>query len=547
MTPVRLLFLPLTAGLLLAAASPAGAALVGPGTTSGARVQSRLADHHRVTLPDAVTAAASRAGDGGRWLFLAGGDRGRLATLARRHGGRFDATIGMLSVPTREARAVASRLGDRMHSAGPDLIGRRLSSLDSPGGIVSPWSRDAAATPSLSPAPGALAPIGIVDDPVDKTVAELTNAEVINGVNPVDPHGTMVASVAAAPYDGTGVVGVAPGAKVFSWGSNLSCGDVSTGIIQVVRRGARVVNVSLGFDEMCGPLETAVQYAYAHGATVVSASGNDADHGNPLSFPASYEHVITAAAVTSAYTVASFSNYDDYVDVAAPGVGIPVDNPLRFDTKDGVADGLSKADGTSFASPYVAGGISWILGARPELDASQVAAVLRASTRDLEQPGWDPYTGYGLLQVSAAMAAPAPPKDFGEPNDSPTYVRPVGKGTFGKPAIWSGGGKVTIQATGDSADDDIDAYRVRVPPRARLKVQLMPSSGSADLFAFDQSVKSFLRATPIDASTRSGSRTDTIWVRNTGRTGRFAFIVVNTTGADDTRGLSEYRLSVRRD
>ncbi len=180
-----------------------------------------------------------------------------------------------------------------------------------------------------------------------------------------------------------------------------------------------------------------MQYAYAKGATVVSASGNDADRGNPLSFPASYEHVVTAAAVTSALTVASFSNYDDYVDVAAPGVDVPVDVPLRWDTGDGAVDGRTRVSGTSFASPFVAGGISWILGARPDLDASQVAAVLRASSRDLEQPGWDPYTGFGLLQVGGALTAPAPVKDLLEPNDSPTYTRPTGKGTFAKPPIWT--------------------------------------------------------------------------------------------------------------
>ncbi len=79
-----------------------------------------------------------------------------------------------------------------------------------------------------------------------------------------------------------------------------------------------------------------------------------------------------------------------------------------------------------------------------------------------------------------------------------------------------------------------------------MKIQLKPSTGAADLFAFDQSVRSFLRATPIDASTRSGTRMDTIWLRNSGRSSRFAFVVVNTTGQDDLRSLSQYALSVRK-
>lgn len=500
-----------------------------------------------ISLPPSGSANAARSGTRERsWVFMARGDRRALTALARRYGGTADLTLGTLSVPAGAARSVAARLGSSTTSAGPDLVARRFASFDDPGGTISAWSRPLAATPSLAPAGTPLAPIGIVDDAVDRSVAELSSADVINGVGAADPHGTMVASTAAAPYDGSGVVGVAPGARVLSWGTTLTCSDVSTGITQLVKRGARVINLSLGFDQECTPLETAVQYAYAKGATVVSASGNDADRGNPLSFPASYEHVVTAAAVTSALTVASFSNYDDYVDVAAPGVDVPVDVPLRWDTGDGAVDGRTRVSGTSFASPFVAGGISWILGARPDLDASQVAAVLRASSRDLEQPGWDPYTGFGLLQVGGALTAPAPVKDLLEPNDSPTYTRPTGKGTFAKPPIWTGGSKVTVQATGDSADDNIDAYRIKVPAKALVKIQLKPSTGAADLFAFDQSVRSFLRATPIDASTRSGTRMDTIWLRNSGRSSRFAFVVVNTTGQDDLRSLSQYALSVRK-
>lgn len=541
------LLLPLTAAALAAGCTPAHAAITGlPSADRDARIAT-AAPAPRIALPPATgIASAARTGQPVRWVLMAHGAPAELARIAAQSGGRFTPELGSLSVPASRARSVARRLGDRLTAAGPDLRARRLASFDEPGGATSAWSRNVAGTPSLAPLAATLAPIGVVDDAVDKSIPELAATDVINGVGPAEPHGTMVASTAAAPYDGTGVVGVAPGARVLSWGTTLTCSDVSNGIVQLVKRGARVVNVSLGFDQECSVLENAVQFAYAKGATVVSASGNDADRGNPLSFPASYEHVITAAAVTTSLTVAAFSNYDDYVDIAAPGVDVPVDVPLRWDNKDGRADGRTQVSGTSFASPFVAGGLSWIIGARPELDASQVAAILRASSRDIEQPGWDPYTGFGLLQVGGAMAVPTPPKDTLEPNDSPLYTRPVGQGTFAKPPIWSGGPKATIQATGDSADDNIDAYRVRVPAGARVKVQLQPTAGAADLFAFDQSVRSFLRATPLDASTRSGTRTDTIWLRNTGRTNRSAFIVVNTTGQDDQRGFAQYALSVRR-
>jgi Subtilase family len=536
------------------ATADANAAVVGgPNADRTARIEhSRPSDARVVLPPGRPTARAASTRDAPRrWILTTAPtastvEHRRRATIARRNGGRYDAILGAVIVPAGGARGAAAAIGTHLQTAGPDVLATRSSSFDDVGGVVSPWSRNAAAAPSIAPPIEALAPIGLVDDAVDRSVAELSGVEHINALGPKEPHGTMVASVLAAPYDGAGVVGVAPGARLLSWGSNrLFCVDISDGIVQLVRRGARVINISLAYPNECSMLELAVQYAYARGVVVVSASGNEATRGNPLSFPASYEHVITAAAVSSALTVASFSNYDDYVDLAAPGVDVPVDVPLWGDTKDGKADGRTTVSGTSLAAPFVAAAASWVLGARPELDPGQVSALLRSSARDIEQPGWDAYSGYGLVQIAPALALPTPPRDFLEPNDGPVFVPGAGHGTFSKPPIWKGGPEITIRATGDSSDDNIDAYRVKLPPRARIKVRLAPSKGRADLFAFDQGIKSFARAIPIDASTRSGTRTDAISIRNTGKRARFAYIVVNTPGADDRRVLSEYALSVR--
>ncbi|MBJ7471870.1 MAG: S8 family serine peptidase [Solirubrobacteraceae bacterium] len=523
-----------------------GAASATPLTADGAASSARIATAkaRTTTLPSQVATAARRsAGDTGRWLIAASGDRTRLAQLAARNGGSFNATLGILSVPTATADRIADQLGSAVLWAEADAPAVRSSSFDRPANVQSPWSRPVGLAPSLTPAPGTLATIGIVDDAVDRSVAELAAADVINGVGAVEPHGTMVASTAAAPYDGTGVVGVAPGAPVLSWGTTLLCSDVASGVINLVKRGAQVINLSLGFTENCGALLAAVAYTYAKGVTLVVASGNDGDNGNPLSFPASYPHVITAGAIDESLSVASFSNFNEYVDVAAPGVGVPVDVPLRWDVEDGSADGLTTVDGTSFASPFVAGGVSWILGARPNLDPSQVAAVLRASARDLGAPGWDERSGYGLLQIAPALAAPTPQADLLEPNDYPSFT--AAKGTFRKRTIWSGGRAATITATGDSADDYVDAYRIKVPARSSAKITLKPTAGLANLFSFDQSVRSF-SGKPIDSSTRGGLKTDTISLRNSGSKSRIAFVVVNTVPSGGTRTLSSYALTVKR-
>lgn len=533
------------------AAPPASAALrsASDGTTASLD-RAGAVPVARTVLPSQTAAAQRAAGAGDatdRWLVGVSGDPGRAARIARDSGGTFDATLGLASVPRGRAEQLAGRLGSAVRWAGPDVRATRLSSFDQPGTITSPWARGVANAPSLTPLAGTLAPIGIVDDAVDASVAEMQAVDVINGASAVEPHGTMVASTAAAPFDGAGVVGVAPGAKVLSWGTTLSCGDVSTGIVNLVRRGAKVVNLSLGFTQNCFALWEAVSYAYASGVPMVVASGNDGDRGNPLSFPASYPHVITAGAVDASLTTALFSNYNEFVDIAAPGVGIPVDTPLRFDIEDGARDGQSLVDGTSFASPYVAGGLSWILGARPGLTPDQAAAVLRQSARDLDVPGWDRHTGWGLLQISAAMAAPPPAADVLEPNDDPAFTRASTKGIFGKRTVWSGSRRTArVQATGDSADDPVDAYRIRVPGRARVKITLRASEGLTDLFAFDGGVSAFT-GRPLDASVSGGAATDTITLRNSLRSAQTGFVVVNTVAAEGARAGSRYTLSIRRD
>ncbi len=530
-----------------ALAAPVGASaspLVGAGSTAGASARVSSVHDLPTTLPSPKASAARlSASHSGRWLIAATGDTGQLAKVAADAGGTYNATLSILSVPEAKASAIAKQLGSAVQWAGADVPAVRSSSYDQPGNVQSQWSRSVALAPSLTPAAGTLARIGIVDDAVDRSVAELAATDVINGVGAVEPHGTMVASTAAAPYDGIGVVGVAPGAPVLSWGTTLLCSDVATGIIKLVGRGAQVINLSLGFTENCGALLAAVEYTYAKRVTMVVASGNDGDNGNPLSYPASYPHVITAAAIDPTLAVASFSNFNEYVDVSAPGVDVPVDIPLRWDIDDGKADGQTTVAGTSFASPFVAGGVSWILGARPGLDPSQVAAVLRGSSRDLDAPGWDQRSGYGLVQVGPAMNTPAPAPDALEPNDFPAYVS--SKGTFKKKVIWSGGKSSTLTATADSADDYVDAYRVKVPPRTTVKATLKPASGLVNLFGFDQSVRSFT-GKPIDSSTKGALKTDTIRLRNSSSKSRIAFVVVNAVPAGGVRTLASYSLTVKR-
>lgn len=540
---------------VLTAASPAPAALRAVDQPPGDARVLGAGPAPTVSLPgsEGPTASASRASGAtiaattDRWLIGVRGDHRRIAGLVRRAGGTFDPSLGFASVPVDHANRLAHALGHQLRWAGPDVKGRRLASFEKPGGVISPWSRSVGDIPPLAAPNSSLAPIGIVDDAVSHEVAELSGTVVVNHARTTVAHGTMVASVAAAPWNGVGVVGVAPHAPVLSWGTSFYCGDAAQGIITLVRRGAKVINLSLGFPQNCFTLWSAISYAYARGTVVVAAAGNDGDEGNTLTYPASYPHVITAGAVDADLAPAAFSNYDDYVDVAAPGVAVPVDVPKSLDHGRGRGtpyDGLAAVSGTSFAAPYVSGAMSWLLGARPDLDPGQAAAVLRASAKDLSSPGWDQHTGYGLVQVVAAMSTPAPPRDLLEPNDDPAFTRAASKGLFGKPTVWAGGAPVTLDALGDSADDPVDAYRVKVPAHTRVQVDLQATAGLTDLYAFDQSVVTF-GGPPVAHSTNPDLEPDTLTLDNDGDDSRVAFVVVNSV-AHGSRTLSAYALTIAR-
>lgn len=408
------------------------------------------------------------------------------------------------------------------------------------------WPRRALDAPP--PGSGALATIGFVDDRVDSRTPGLRHARTVNRAHLSNPHGTMVASVAAGRPTAH-VIGVAPGAPVLSFGiSDLGCAEVARGITTLARRGARVINVSLEFTQPCRDIRRAVAYAYTRRATVVSVSGNDHELGNRLRFPGSFGHVLTVGAFDAqSGRVADFSRTSQFVDFVAPGVGVPASLPAAFDVRDDARDGLSTLDGTSVAAPLVSGAVSWILGARPHLDPGQVARLLRSTALGVGAPGWDPASGFGIPQIRAALAAPAPPRDMLEPNDEPWMVRPAGSGPFGKPAIWTGGKGRTIHAVGDSADDPLDAYRVVLPPRSRTSVRLTVTSGTVGLYAFGIKARSFYENRDLLArSVRTGGRPETITLRNRSARARTVFVVANTTGPRDGRSESAYRLRIRK-
>ncbi len=154
-------------------------------------------------------------------------------------------------------------------------------------------------------------------------------------------------------------------------------------------------------------------YAVSQGVVPVAAAGNDRDTvmadgtTNPVLYPAALPHIVSVAATGPTGATSAFSTSNGAVDLAAPGEGVLTAVPTAWDD-DGVADGYERLDGTSFAAPIVAGAAAWLRAARPNLSAGQIADLLRLSATDIGARGWDEDSGYGLVNIKAALTRARP-------------------------------------------------------------------------------------------------------------------------------------------
>jgi len=209
-------------------------------------------------------------------------------------------------------------------------------------------------------------------------------------------HGTHVAGTAAAKDNGIGVVGVAPGARLWavkvldnSGSGTISC--VIAGIEYVTNQKVddkaviEVANMSLGCECSSTSLDTAISNSVLAGVTYVVAAGNSGKDAATFS-PANHPYVIAVSAIAdsdgkcgglgplTSYgaddTFATFSNFGSKVDIAAPGVKI-------YSTyKSGTYATLS---GTSMASPHVAGDAALYKANNPTATPAVVQGALETS------------------------------------------------------------------------------------------------------------------------------------------------------------------------
>ena len=378
-----------------------------------------------------------------------------------------------------------------------------------------------------------LAPLPNLNDPADVD-------DYLEGI----AHGTAVAGVIGAPRDGRGLEGVLPGARVWVYGSSGLCPDVAVAIRRAVRDGARVINASYGFGPFgaCPEHRDATSYAFGAGATVVAASGNFRPT-QPWIQPGNDLHVLTVNALNALDQPTGFSHQNLYSDVSAPGESILVAVPVWADVEDGVADGYARWDGTSFAAPMVSAAAAWILAHDPRLSADQVTEILRRSARDLARPGWDISTGWGALDLGAAVRASVPLQDPFEPNDDIRWID--GRSGFRPdPPFLRTAQRRTIRARIDVQKDPSDVYPVWVAPRSTLSIRLTPRAMGADLYVWPPSARTAYGRGALAKSKRRGLAPEAVTIANDTRRGKKVWVEVR--GARGRALSGDYALVLAR-
>lgn len=229
-------------------------------------------------------------------------------------------------------------------------------------------------------------------------------------------HGTHVCGIIGAADNDDHVTGVAPECEIHSFkvfGKKKSC--TAENILRSLRdikngKYGRfdVINMSIGSREPENRIRLELLEISAMGTICVAASGNDGDHNKEnaprfgtTDFPAAYNSTLCVGATNSRNRRTEFSSTGPRVHIMAPG-----ENILSTWHKSDTA--LASCSGTSMATPFVSGVVALLISyclkqglKKPGLD--EVLYCLAASAKDMEAPGFNDFTGFGLVDPSGTI------------------------------------------------------------------------------------------------------------------------------------------------
>jgi len=246
----------------------------------------------------------------------------------------------------------------------------------------------------------------------DKIIAGWDFVDEDNVPQDICGHGTHVSGIATAVTNNDiGIAGIAFSnnikimpIRVLDKDCVGTVSNVAKGIRYAAENGANVINLSLGRKFSSTTLKDAVDYAWNKGMVLAAAAGNDGNGGKY--YPASYPNVISVAATDYNDKKASFSNFNDEIDISAPGVNVFSTFPtyeFTIGTKYGRSQNYDVGSGTSMSVPHVVGLAGLLFAQDINRDNVKVRAIIEETADNLGASGWDKYFGWGRINVSKAL------------------------------------------------------------------------------------------------------------------------------------------------
>ena len=227
-------------------------------------------------------------------------------------------------------------------------------------------------------------------------------------------HGTSVAGIIAAPIDGSGIVGVSPGAEIYNVrvldnGNTGTISRIVDGIDWCIENGMDIINMSFGTENYSQILDEKITEAAQAGIIMVSSAGN----GSTIQYPAKFSSVIAVGSVNSSMEKSSASATGQELEFVAPGENV-------FSTM--LIGGYSAMSGTSIAAPHVTGAAAVLLAKDPSQSPEFIRALLASSAKNL---GNNTYFGNGIIDIAYALEIY---DDFSDNYYSSSYTPPVNTG-----------------------------------------------------------------------------------------------------------------------
>jgi subtilisin family serine protease len=300
--------------------------------------------------------------------------------------------------------------------------------------------------------------VAVVDTGVDGTHPDL-QGQLVEGYRPwtdetLDPatdssfggaHGTHVAGTIAAKRDETGVVGVAPDAKImpiviFEEDGYIGDDLVAYGFLWAAEHGARIFSNSWGGKGYSITLAQTIAFIMKmYNGIFVASAGNS--HTDEIHYPSCYPGVINVAASTAVDGITDFSTRGRWITVAAPGDFTILSTVPRWDSGE-FFDGENPYafyGGTSMATPHVSGVIALLLEKLDQQGVTytpyQIKKHIANTADDIMAVGFDHDSGWGRVNAYRALIQDLP-SEVGANVFFQFYVRDISNNVYGAPEVY---------------------------------------------------------------------------------------------------------------